>query len=138
MRRAANAAGLLAMALSSCAPAMVEATGELVELPEGAIVRKDLYEYATVLKYRVIQTHRGALPHETVLVAHYNPHKPRGEAADEWVTDVGGNVKAFVPGERHRMVLEPDAERRFEGGIVNLYYEEPGDIYWAVRTDYAD
>ena len=50
----------------------VEVTARLVEIPEGAIFRRDLYDYATVLEYRVLRVHRGTVAGETILVAHYN------------------------------------------------------------------
>ena len=39
----------------------VEVTAKLVEIPEGAIFKRDLYNYATILKYEVLQVHRMAL-----------------------------------------------------------------------------
>ena len=39
----------------------VEVMARLVEIPEGAIFKKDLYNYTTILKYEVLKVHRGAL-----------------------------------------------------------------------------
>ena len=55
----------------------VEVTAELVEIPEGAIFKRDLYDYATILKYRVVRVHRGQVDGDTIYVGHYNPWKPR-------------------------------------------------------------
>jgi hypothetical protein len=50
--------------------------------------------------------------------------------------DVGGSLGAFRAGDLHRMVLLPDAEKHFVGGVINHYLEaEP--IFWATRTDDA-
>jgi hypothetical protein len=37
----------------------IEVTARLVEIPEGAIFKRDLYNYATILKYEVLKVHRG-------------------------------------------------------------------------------
>ena len=37
----------------------IEVTARLVEIPEGAIFERELYNYATVLKYEVLKVHRG-------------------------------------------------------------------------------
>ena len=63
----------------------IEVTARLVEIPEGAIFKRELYDYATVLKYQVLQVHRGKVEGETIFVGHYNPFKPRSEAADSKV-----------------------------------------------------
>ena len=60
----------------------IEVTARLVEIPQGAIFKKDLYNYATILKYQVIKVHRGQVNGDTIYVGHYNPWKPRGEAVD--------------------------------------------------------
>src|SRR5437868_6909029 len=42
----------------------LEVTAKLLEIPEGAIFKRDLYDYATVLKYQVLQVHRGKVDGE--------------------------------------------------------------------------
>jgi hypothetical protein len=114
----------------------VEVTAQLVEVPEGAIFKRDLYDYATVLKYKVLNTHRGKMNSETIYVGHYNPFKPRSEAADQRVPAIGGDLKTFRAGQVHRMALEVPIDDHFMGGIVNKYFgQETGPIYWAVRTN---
>ena len=63
----------------------IEVTAKLVEIPEGAIFERELYNYATVLKYQVLEVHRGKVKGQTIYVGHYNPFKPRSEAADRRV-----------------------------------------------------
>jgi hypothetical protein len=64
----------------------------------------DLYNYAYVLKYRVLAVHRGQLkPGEEILVAHYNPLKPRPSAADENSGKLGGNLQKFIIGREIRL-----------------------------------
>ena len=114
----------------------VEVTARLVEIPEGAIFKRDLYDYTTILKYRVLKVHRGEVKGDTLYVGHYNPWKPRREAADKRVKNVGGNVKQFEGGQVHRMALEVPIEDHFMGGIVNKYFgRDTGPLCWAVWTN---
>ncbi len=115
----------------------VEVTARLVDVP-GEFPSNDLYDYAYVMKYEVRQTHRGEAP-KTILVGHYNPLKPRAEAADERSGDIGGNAIDFREGEWHRMALELPIEDYCMAGIINEYAEDSEDstepIYWAVWTN---
>jgi hypothetical protein len=114
----------------------IEVTARLVEIPEGAIFQRELYNYATVLKYEVLEVHRGRVKGQTIFVGHYNPWKPRSEAADRRVQDVGGNLKLFRAGQVQRMALEDSMLDSYMGGILNKYYgQDPDPIYWAVWTD---
>ena len=63
----------------------IEVTAKLVEIPEGAIFKRELYDYATVLKYQVLESIAARSTGETIYVGHYNPFKPRSEAADQRV-----------------------------------------------------
>ena len=114
----------------------IEVTARLEPIPEGAIFDRPLYNYATVLKYQVLETHRGRVKGQTIYVGHYNPAKPRSEVADARVSNVGGNLKSFRDGQVHRMALDASMLDQFTGGILNKYSEEDTDpIYWAVWTD---
>jgi hypothetical protein len=114
----------------------IEVTARLEEIPEGAIFERELYNYATVLKYHVLEVHRGKVKGETIYVGHYNPFKPRSKAADRRVKDIGGNLETFRAGQVHRMALEESMLEHFTGGILNKYSEEDTDpIYWAVWTN---
>jgi hypothetical protein len=111
-------------------------TAQLVEIPEGAIFKRDLYDYATVLKYKVLNVEQGKVEGETIYVGHYNPFKPRSEAADQRVPKLGGNLKSFRAGQVHRMALEVPIDDFFMGGVVNKYFgKETGPIYWAMATN---
>jgi hypothetical protein len=116
----------------------IEVTARLVEIPEKAIFDRELYNYATVLKYDVIEVHRGRVKGSTIYVGHYNPAKPRSDVADRRVTDVGGHLKSFRAGDVHRMAMDDSMLDHFSGGILNLYSKEDTDpIYWAVWTNPA-
>lgn len=114
----------------------VEVSAKLVEVPEGAIFKRDLYNYATILKYQVLKVYRGEVKGETIYVGHYNPWEPRSEAADKRVQGIGGNLKRFEAGQVHHLALEVPIDDFFMGGIVNKYFgQDTGPLYWAVWTD---
>ncbi len=114
----------------------IEVTAKLMEIPDGAIFKRDLYDYATILKYSVLKVHRGEIKGDTIYVGHYNPWKPRAEAADGRVKGIGGTLKQFRTGQSCRMALEVPIEDHFMGGIVNKYFgKDTGQIYWAVWTN---
>lgn len=116
----------------------VEVTARLVEIPEGAIFKRDLYDYATILKYQVLRVHRGEIKGNTLYVGHYDPWKPRSEANDRKVKNIGGTLRQFQAGQLHRMALEVPIDDHFMGGIVNKYFgKETGPLYWAVWTNPA-
>ena len=55
----------------------IEVTARLVEIPEGAIFQRDLYHYATILKYEVVAVHRGDVETgATIYVGQYDPGSP--------------------------------------------------------------
>jgi hypothetical protein len=114
----------------------VEVSARLLEIPQGAIFKRDLYDYATVLKYQVLNVHRGDFKGELLYVGHYNPWKPRAEAADKRAPGIGGNLRRFQAGQVHHMALDAPLEDHFMGGIVNKYFGTmTNTIYWAVWTD---
>lgn len=116
----------------------LEVTARLVEVPEGAIFKRDLYDYATILKYQVLKVHRGEVKNDVLYVGHYNPWKPRREASDKRARNIGGNLRQFEAGQVHRMALEVPIEDFFMGGIVNKYFGKTSEpLYWAVWTDLA-
>lgn len=113
----------------------VEVTAQLVEI-RGEFPPNNLYDYVYVLKYKVLETHRGKADGETILVAQYNPLKARSEAADPKAKGIGGTLKRFKAGEVHRMALEVPLDDYYMGPMINKYHEESaGPIYWAVWTN---
>ena len=118
----------------------IEVTARLVEIPEGAIFQRDLYDYATILKYEVVRSHRGPLePGSVIFVGHYNPWKPRAQAADARAPEIGGSLRRFEAGALHHLALDENMEDHFMGGIVDKYFgKRSGPAYWAVWTNEAD
>ena len=117
----------------------VEVTAKLLEIPEGAIFKRDLYDYATILKYQVLKVHRGQVKSDVLYIGQYNPWKPRREAADKRALNIGGNLRQFEAGQVQRLALEVPIEDFFMGGIVNKYFGKTSDpLYWAVWTDLVE
>ena len=115
----------------------IEVTAELLEIPEKVeILAKYTYDFALVMKYRVLEVHRGELDSDVVYVGHYNPLKPRAEAADGRIGDIGGDLDQFRVGDRHRLAMEVPIEDYCMAGIINKYFDqETGPVYWAVWTN---
>lgn len=119
---------------------IIEVTARLIEVPEGAIFKRDLYDYASILKYEITAVHRGAAAKgATIYIGHYNPWKSRADAADKKVKDIGGTLREFRAGELHRMALETPMDEHYLGGIVDKYFgKHEGPAFWAVWTNPAD
>ncbi len=114
-----------------------EVTAQLQAIP-GEFPPNDLYNYAYVLKYRVLTVHRGQLkPGEDIFVAHYNPLKPRSSAQDELSGKLGGNLDKFRSQDVHRMALEAPLDQHWMGGVIDKYFDQKGVRYWAVWTNRA-
>ena len=112
----------------------LEVTAQLVEIP-GPFPANDLYNYGYVLKYKVMEVHRGQVDGEEILVTHYNPLKPRETVQDEHSGKVGGHLDRFRAGDVHRMALEAPVDDFWMGGIIDKYFEQKGTRYWAVWTN---
>lgn len=113
----------------------IEVTAELVEI-KGKLIDDPLYDYSHVMKYKVLQLHRGELEKDIIYVGHYNPAKPRAVAADARAPGIGGNLKRFRQGEIHRMAMEVPIDDYFMGGIINKYFGEVKDpVHWVMWTN---
>ncbi len=111
-----------------------EVSAKLVEIP-APFPPNDLYNYAYVLKYRVEAVHRGKVEGSEILVAHYNPLKPRSKAQDEFSGRVGGHLERFRAGDVHRMALNAPLDEFWMGGVIDKYFGRKGVRYWAVWTN---
>lgn len=112
-----------------------EVTAELVEI-RGDLINDPLYDYAHVMKYKVLQVHRGKVEADMIYVGHYNPAKPREAVADARVQQIGGNLRKFRVGDVHHMALEVPIDDYYMGGVINKYFGEVKDsIHWAVWTN---
>jgi len=113
----------------------IEVTAKLLEI-KGDLPDIAMYDYAFVMKYEVLEVHRGNLDTSLIYVGHYNPLKPRASVADERVPEIGGNIKRFKALDVHRMALEVPIDDYYMGGIINRYFEESKEpVYWAVWSN---
>jgi hypothetical protein len=113
----------------------IEVTAQLLEI-RGKIIDDPLYDYAHVMKYKVLKIHRGKVNGDIIYVGHYNPAEPRSSVADARVRQIGGNLRRFRAMDIHRMALEVPIDDYYMGGIINKYFGETKDpIYWAVWTN---
>ena len=111
--------------------------GEARRDPRGGDLQAELYNYATVLKYQVLEVHRGKVDGETIYVGHYNPFKPRSEAADQRVH--GHRRQSQVvprragaphgPGRIDRSIIT------WAGSSTSISRQDTDPIYWAVWTN---
>ena len=115
----------------------VEVTAQLLEI-KGKIIDDPLYDYAHVMKYKVLQVHRGKINGDIIYIGHYNPAEPRSSVTDARVTQIGGNLRKFRAKDIHRMALEVPIDDYYMGGIINKYFGQSNDpIYWAVWTNFV-
>jgi len=113
----------------------IEVTARLEEI-RGDLIDDPMYDYAHVMKYKVVQVHRGKVDKDAIYVGHYNPAEPRSSVADARVQEIGGNVKQFRVGDVHRMALEVPIDDHYMGGIINKYFGEVNEpVYWAIWTN---
>jgi len=113
----------------------IEVTARLEEI-RGDLINDPLYDYAHVMKYKLLEIHRGEVNKETMYIGHYNPAEPRDKVADARVQQIGGNVKQFRVGDSHRMALEVPIDDHYMGGIINKYFGEVNEpVYWAIWTN---
>ena len=114
-----------------------EVTAKLTELPGAFLPNDGLYNYAFVLKYEVLEVHRGGDDVGKVIhVAHYNPQKTRSEVGDEFYPDLGGTVDRFRAGDVHRLAMEEPWDEHYIGPLVDRYHETTGKrLYWAIWSN---
>ncbi|MGH9163646.1 MAG: hypothetical protein ACRD2X_27140 [Vicinamibacteraceae bacterium] len=115
----------------------IEVTARLTEIP-GEFPANELYDYAYVLKYQVLDVHRGKVSGEEILVGQYNPREPRSQVEDELSETVGGDLTSFRTGDVHRLALTAPLDEYWTGGIIDKYFNQDGVRYWAVWTNRVD
>jgi hypothetical protein len=111
-----------------------EVSAQLLDIPS-PFPPNDLYNYAYVMKYKIVAVHRGKVEGNEIFVAHYNPLKPRTAAQDEFSGRVGGHVERFRAGDVHRIALQAPLDQFWMGGVIDKYFSQKGVRYWAVWTN---
>ena len=120
-------------------PAKPPVEGELVMTAKvmdisGSFPADEIYNYAYVMKYQVIQVSQGTYADTEILVGHYNPRMAREAIKDEQDAKVGGNVKSFQVGDIHYLVLS-QLEGVFTGAVEDDYFKDKRPRYWALWAD---
>jgi hypothetical protein len=110
-------------------------TAKLMDI-SGSFPADEIYNYAYVMKYQVLQVIQGTYADADILVAHYNPRVARGEIKDEQDAKVGGDVKSFQVGDTHYLVLS-QLEGVFTGAVEDDYFKDKRPRYWALWADKA-
>jgi hypothetical protein len=91
---------------------------------------------AAAMRYRVITVVRGCYLPEVLYVVHGCAEMPRSRYGRG-----AGTLAAFVPGERHHLVLEQVATRNWGAlgppSLITDYVPRRQPYYWAVRADPA-
>lgn len=117
----------------------IEVTAKLEEIrfpDDGKFPSNDLYDYVYIMKYQVLETHRGTVKGESILVGHYNPLKPRAKAADARADGIGGKLEKFRVSDIHRLALDVPLDEHYMGPIINKYHGEgKAMLHWAVWTN---
>ena len=135
------------LALALCAPAAqaaepagqptstIEVTARLQKIP-GKFPADELYDYVYVMQYLV---EGGDLDKQTILVAHYKPRRARGEIDDNMKKVVGGTLKRFEVGARHRLTLTPDMRKVWKGAVVDEFFDtdRKSKRYFCLKADLA-
>lgn len=113
----------------------VTVTAKLVEIPT-KLPPDDLYDYAYVMKYEVIG---GPMDKQSILVAHYKPKQPRAKIKAPMKAHVGGKLRSFVQGDKHKLKLQPALKSVFTGAVIDEYAatDRKSVRYWALEVDPA-
>ncbi|MEO7424562.1 MAG: hypothetical protein ABI036_05195 [Fibrobacteria bacterium] len=110
-------------------------TAQLEEI-SGSFPANDLYNYAYIMKYKVLKVAQGSYADADILVGHYNPRFAREDIKDEQDAKVGGNVKSFQVGDVHYLVLS-HLDGIWTGSVEDDYFKDKRPRYWALWTDKA-
>jgi hypothetical protein len=109
--------------------------GELIDIP-GQFPANELYNYAYIMKYKVLKVVQGSYGDPEILVGHYNPRIARNDIKDEQDSKVGGNVTSFQKGDVHYLVLNP-LDGEWTGAVEDEYFNDKRPRWWALWADKA-
>jgi hypothetical protein len=119
-------------------PAKPPVAGKLVLVAEltdiaGRFPANELYNYAYIMKYKVLQVVQGSYGDPEILVGQYNPRIARDEIKDEQDAKVGGDVSSFQKGDVHYLVLNP-LDGEWTGAVEDEYFNDKRPRWWALWT----
>lgn len=121
----------------AAAPALPEGAvrikAKLASIP-GTFPANDIYNYAYVMRYEVVEVLGGAYAEKDILVAHYNPRIPRSEIKDDLDAMVDGNVTLFSEGDLQVLTLKP-IETVYTGAIEDEFFQDKRPRWFAIQAD---
>jgi hypothetical protein len=108
---------------------------ELTDIP-GQFPANELYNYAYIMKYKVLKVVQGSYADAEILVGHYNPRIARNDIKDDQDSKVGGNLTSFQKGDVHYLVLNP-LDGEWTGAVEDEYFKDKRPRWWALWADKA-
>lgn len=127
-------------AAESAAPALPEGAvrvkAKLATIP-GTFPANDIYNYAYVMRYELIEVLGGTYAEKDILVAHYNPRMARSEIKDDLDPLVDGNVTLFSEGDVQVLTLRP-IEAVYSGAIEDEFFQDKRPRWFAIQADKAN
>jgi len=113
----------------------IDLTAKLIDIP-GKFPADDLYDYAYVMKYKVIG---GKLDGQEILVVHYKPRRARNKIKDQMQKFVSGKLKRFKEGDRHSLTLDPELDKIWQGTVIDDFFatDRKSIRYWCLKADPA-
>ena len=113
----------------------LEVKAKLVEIPT-EFPPDDLYDYAFVMRYRVIG---GELDGKDILVAHFNPRVPRDKVDGAAKKHVSGKLRRFREGDVHQMTLATNMDEFWKDAVVDEFFatDRKSPRYWCLKVDLA-
>jgi hypothetical protein len=113
----------------------MDVTARLTKIP-GKFPADDLYDYVYVMQYQV---EGGTMDKQTILVAHYKPLRARNQIEDNMKKVVGGSLKRFEVGARHRLTLTPEMRKVWKGAVVDEFFDadRKSKRYFCLKADPA-
>lgn len=108
---------------------------ELIDIP-GQFPANELYNYAYIMKYKVLKVVQGSYGDAEILVGHYNPRIARNDIKDDQDSKVGGNLTSFQKGDVHYLVLNP-LDGEWTGAVEDEYFNDKRPRWWALWADKA-
>jgi len=109
-------------------------TARVSEIP-GKFAPNDLYNYVYIMKYKIIKVEKGVYAGKDILVGHYNPLIPRDQVNDAMDKFVGGDVKKFEVGAKHRLTLIQPIDLVWTDAVDDQYFDSDLQKFYCLKSD---
>jgi hypothetical protein len=111
----------------------VKIKAKLAQIP-GAFPANDIYNYAYVMRYEVMEVLAGTYADKDILVGHYNPRMARNAVKDDLDPLVDGTVTVFSEGDVQVLIVKP-IEAVYTGAIEDEFFQDKRPRWFAVQAD---